>query len=142
MYHLSLAECQRRRILLGEIRKEMEAGKYPSARCDCYQSAKASQPELIRRLNAGDALASESILAFYQGCINDWAKDIYDDPVYESHFKAEIAAMFIQKCSILDSDSLCHQLKAFSTEIADSHLKHIEEYQQEQLACQDSVVSV
>jgi hypothetical protein len=129
MYEMSLEECQARRAILSEIRKEQEAEKFTNCNCDCYNRAKASHPKLINQLNAGDTQAAETILAFYQKCINAWAKDIYHDPVYESHFKAEIGAMFIKKCAELNSESLCHQLKLVATDIADAHLKHIEEHQ-------------
>lgn len=126
MYELSLAECQRRRKLINELYDEIKANPVTNSRCECHASAQAALPNLLERLAAGDDLIVESILAFYQGCINAWAKDIYNDPVYESHFKAEIAARILQKPTDFKSESLCHQLKLATCEIADAHLEHIE----------------
>ena len=142
MYELSLAECQRRRSILCEIRKEMVAEKFSNSSCHCYEKAKSSHQKLINQLNAGDIQAAESILSFYQPCINTWAKDIYNDPVYESHFKAEIAATLIKNCADLNSVSLCHTLKIVSADIADGHLKHIEERHLGLQECEEHAVSV
>ncbi len=126
MYEMSITECQRRRGILGEIRKELEADGAADFNCQCHQRARASQPQLLERFIAGDNEVVESILGFYQSCIDAWAKDIYNDPVYESHFKAEIAARFIQECVHFENATICHRLKLISCEVADAHLQHIE----------------
>lgn len=138
MYEISLSECQRRRGLLAEIRNEI-AAEAPGFRCDCHDRAQATQPQLLERLIAGDDLAVEPILAIYQGCMDAWAKDIYKDPVYESQFKAEIAARFIQECVHLESETLCHKLKMISCEVADDHLRHIEEHHLSRQAVQSCI---
>lgn len=128
MYEMKIEECRRRRMLLVELRKDLELNHGPNLKCECHDSALAALPQLIERLIGGDDQASESILAFYQGCIDSWAKDIYHDPVYESHFKAEIAARFVQQCVHFEAEKFCYQLKLISCEIVDAHLKHIEEF--------------
>ena len=138
MYGISLSECQRRRGLLAEIRNEI-AAEAPGSGCDCHNRAQASQPRLLERLIAGDDLAVEPILSIYQRCIDAWAKDIYKDPVYESQFKAEIAARFIQECVHLESETLCHRLKVISCEVADDHLRHIEEHHLSQQAARPCI---
>jgi hypothetical protein len=129
MYELSLTECQRRRKVLREIREDLESNPGANPDCECHAKAKAALPDLIERLIAGDDQFVEPILAFYQRCINTWAKHAYSDPVYESHFKAELAARLIQECTGIESASLCHRLKTLGCEIIDAHLKHIEEHQ-------------
>lgn len=128
MYEMSIAECQRRRRSIGEIRKGLESEKDTDFTCICHNRAQESQPQLLERFIAGDDQVVESILALYQGCIDSWAKDIYKDPVYESHFKAEIAARLIRECEHIESATLCHQLKQIACDVADAHLKHIEEH--------------
>jgi hypothetical protein len=129
MYELSLTECQRRRKVLLEIRDEIESNRGANPDCECHAKAKAALPDLIERFIAGDDQSVEPILAFYQRCIDTWAKHAYNDPVYESHFKAEMAARLIQECTGIESASLCHRLKTLSWEIIDDHLRHIEEHQ-------------
>ena len=131
MYEWSVAECQRRRIILKEIRKEMEENHGPDLECDCHQSALAALPDLLVRLSSGDELAVEPILEFYKPCIDGWAKDAYSDPVYESQFKAEIAVRFIQTACNLESKSLCYELKLASMDVIVGHLDYIEEHQQQ-----------
>jgi hypothetical protein len=115
--------------VLQEIHDEIELNRGVNPDCECHAKAKAALPDLIERLIAGDDQSVEPILAFYQRCIDTWAKHAYNDPVYESHFKAEMAARLIHECTGIESASLCHRLKTLSWEIIDDHLRHIEEQQ-------------
>jgi hypothetical protein len=126
---MSLQECRRCSAVLLEIRKDLDEHHGVDLVCNCHENAKSALPDLLVKLASGDEFAVEPILSFYQPCIDLWAKDIYDDPVYESQFKAELAVRFIQTARKLESQSLCRELKLASLDIVDAQLKHIEEHQ-------------
>jgi hypothetical protein len=128
MYEMSLERCRQRQAELIKIRQEIEHMHGPSFSCSCLQKAKDAHPDLITRLNAGDELVVESILGFYQSCIERWANDVYHDPMYESYFKAELAARLVRDAAMLRSDTLCRHISLAACDTIIDHHNHIEEF--------------
>lgn len=124
MYEFTDEECQRRLGILNELLAEQQA-LGPDFECECAQRARAVQAGLIERLHAGDEGALDELLSHYRGCIDSWARDIYQDPEGQSYFKADLSARLLLAGGELNERNFCGELHLMATRVVIAHTEHV-----------------